>query len=356
MNKIFILLVLVFCCNILAGQQKEQAEKWVEEGIADHDKGDFAGAIRKYDQALQLDQDNLLALAEKAMSLLALQQYEESIGLCERALKLHPGAKSLGMVYVTAGNAYDGLKQTDKALEMYERGIIEFPDFYMLHFNKGITLTSMGRIDDAISCFEKSASLNPRHPGSQNALARTLLVKDRRIPALLVFGRFFVIEPQSNRAKENLQMLKDALGENVEQTGKKSVSVNIDASKLPREKTDGQVSANDFSSTDLILTMEAALDYDKKFKKHSEVEKFIRKMNTMCASLGEAKNGNHGFYWSYYVPYYLEMKEKNFIEVFSHIVFATSGDSDVDKWLKENEKDIDAFYAWSRAFVWSTGN
>ena len=347
-------MVFPLLCNTVFGQQKEEAEKLVDEGIAYHDKGDYDGAINKYDKALQLDKDNILALAEKAMTLLSLQKYNEAIENCLRAIEKHQGDKALKSVYVTYGNACDGLKKTDKSLEIYNEGIKLFPDFYQLYFNKGITLSSIKKYDEAIICFQKSASLNPKHASSQNALGRLLNATDKRIPALLAFSRFLVLEPQSKRSKENLGLLQGITKANVEKTGENSINININPATLSDTTADGKAKENSFSSTDLILSMDAALDYDKKNKKKTEVEQFIRKFETVCASLKETQVKNYGFYWDYYVPYFVEMKDKNFIETFAYIAFATSDYPDVEKWLKTHNKDIDNFYEWSSNFTWTT--
>ncbi len=354
MKKTIVLLVFPLLCNSLFGQQKEEAEILVDEGIAYHDKGDYEGAIDKYDKALKLDKDNLLALAEKAMSLLSLQKYDETIENCQRAIENHQGNEALKSVYVTYGNAYDGLKKTDKSLDIYDEGLKLFPDFYMLHFNKGITLSSIKKYDEAIICFQKSASLNPKHASSQNALGRLLNVTDKRIPALLAFSRFLILEPQTKRAKENLGLLEGIMKANVEQKGKNSINININPAILGDTTADGKAKENSFSSTDLILSMSAALDYDKKNKKKTEVEHFIRKFETVCASLKETRDKNYGFYWDFYVPYFVEMKDKNFLETFAYIAFATSDYPDVDMWLKAHKKEIDNFYEWSSNFTWTT--
>ena len=57
-----ILLSLLLSVSFCFAQNKVEAEKLVEEGIPYHDKGDFEGAINKYDKALELDKNNALAL------------------------------------------------------------------------------------------------------------------------------------------------------------------------------------------------------------------------------------------------------------------------------------------------------
>ncbi|NLL28664.1 MAG: tetratricopeptide repeat protein [Bacteroidales bacterium] len=356
MKKTILILVFPLLCNTLFGQQKEEAEKLVEEGIVYHDKGDYESAIDKYNKALELDKDNLFALAEKAASLFYLQKYDEAIENCERAIEKHQGEEALKLVYVTCGNTYDALKETSKSLDVYDEGLKLFPDFFLLHFNKGITLLNIERYDEAIICFQKSVSLNPQHASSQNALGRLLYVTEKRIPAILALSRFLILEPQTKRAKGNLELLQSIMKANVEKTGKNTINININPDMLGDTTADGRPNENSFAITDLILSMDAAYDYSKENKKKTEVEKFIRKFETICNSLKEAQDKNYGFYWDYYVPYFVEMKDKNFIETFAYIAFATSDYPDVNKWLKKHKKDINSFYEWSSNFAWKTNN
>lgn len=353
-KQIFFLVLSLLCNTYIFGQQKEEAEKLVGEGVALHDKGNYQGAIVKYDKALQLDSNNLYALAEKAMTLFFLEKFNDAIQACQTAIAKHPGDKELKTVYVTCGNAYDGLKKPDKAIEMYDEGIKLSPDFYQLHFNKGITLSGLGKNDEAILCFQKSASLNPKHASSQNALGRLLKLKGKRIPSLMAFSRFLILEPESDRAKENLVSLQQLIKGNAQQTGKKSITININPDMLGDTTADGKTKENCFSTTDLILSLDAALDYDKKNKNKSEVEQFIRKFETVCSSFKETKKDNYGFYWEYYAPYFIQMKEKNLCETFAYIAFASSDDPKVTKWIESHKSEITGFYEWSGNYAWIT--
>jgi len=340
-------------CNISFGQNKVEAEKLVDEGITYHDKGDYVGAISRYDKALELDNDNLFALAEKAFSLFSSQKYEESIKYCQRAIETHSGENGLKIVYVTFGNATDALKKTDESIEIYDEGIKQFPGYYQLYFNKGITLWGVKKYDDALLCFQTSAKLNPKHASSHNAIARLSKNTEKRISALLAYFRFFVLEPESNRAKENLESVRKLMKANVEETGKKTIKISISPDLLGDTTATGTPTENSFSTTDMILSMETALDFDKKNKKKTEAERLTMKVETMCASLKEIENNNHGFFWDYYVPYFIEMKDLKLIEPFSYIVLTSSTDPDVAKWLKSNKAEVDRFYEWSESFKWT---
>jgi tetratricopeptide (TPR) repeat protein len=338
--------------NISFGQNRVDAERLVSEGVNYHDKGDYEGAISKYDKALDLDKDNLLALSEKALSLMSLNKQEEAITYCQKAIATHPGDKSLKIVYVTYANAYDGLKKTDKSIEIYDEGIKQFPDFYQLYFNKGISLYSVKKYEEGMLCFQKSIKLNPKHPGSHNAIAAISNLNNKRIPALLAYARFLTLEPQSNRAKENLASMQKIINGNVEQTGKKSMTINISSDMLADTAVNGKPKENSFTTTDLILAFSSALDIDKKNKKKTDVEQFIRKFEIVCSSLKETSKNNFGFFWDYYVPYFVEMKNQNELETFAYIAFASSDDPKIAKWLKKHTKETDKFFEWSKSFEW----
>jgi tetratricopeptide (TPR) repeat protein len=353
MKKILLVLMLSSPCTILFAQQKDEADKIVEEqGIPLHDKGDYPGAIAKYDEALKLDADNLLALAEKAYSLVSMERYEESIQCCQKAIEKHAGDNNLRMVYVTYGNALDALDKPEKALEVYDEGIKQIPTFYQLYFNKGITLAGLEKYEEAIVCFQRAATYNPKHGSSNNALGRLLMGQNKRIPSILAYSRFLVLEPQSKRASENLTSLQKLMKANVEETGKKSVTINVSADMLKKASSEESIE-NNFATTDLILSMSAAMDYDKKYKDKTEVEQFIRKFESICSSLKEVQAKNHGFYWDYYVPYFVAMNDKKLIETFAYIAFASSAESDVSAWLGAHKNEIDQFYEWSESFAWT---
>jgi len=352
MKKAILLLLFPLWTSVAFAQQKEAAEKLVDEGTAYHDKGDYNGAVAKYDKALELDKDNLRALAEKAYTFVTLEKYDEAVVCCKQAIEKHPGDQDLKTLYVTYGNALDGLKQTDGSIAIYDEGIKQFPDFYQLYFNKGITLASVKKYDEGILCFQRSVALRPDHGSSNNALARLLDAQGKRIPSLLAYCRLLALEPQSNRAKEDLARVQTLMNGNVEETGKRSITVHISPDMLGDTTAEGKPQENSFTSTDLILSMDAALDHDKKNKKKTPVELFTRKFENVCASLKEGAQENSGFYWSYYVPYFTEMKDKDLVETFSYIAFASSDDPDVAKWLKANKSSIDKFYDWSNAFTW----
>lgn len=348
--------ILLFCLCIFSftqAQNKEAAEKLVSEGVVLHDNGDYDGAIAKYNKALENDEDNLLALAEIAMTYVTIGKYDVGITYCIRAIEKHKGQTGLENVYVSYGNALDLLKRTEEALKVYDEGIASYPTFYQLHFNKGISFTSIKKYEEAIACFEKSIRLQPNHPGSLNALARSLYLTNKKIPALLVYSRFMTLEPGSKRASENLAAMQELITGGAEKTGKNSVTINLDPNMFGDTTADGKNKENNFSSVELLLSLGASLNLsDKESKKKNEAKKFADSFESLCSSLATGKDENSGFYWEYFAPFFIEMMDKKQIETFSYIVFLTADDWKVSKWIKGHEKELTEFLVWSNDYKW----
>ncbi len=352
MKKLLFFLVAVFCISMINAQDKEGAELLVSEGVKLHDKGDYTGAIKKYDEALSLDKDNLLALAEKSLSLISAGRNEDCISCCRQAIETHPGAEDLKMVYVSMGTAYDELGRPKDAIIAYDEGIAVFPEYYLLQYNKGITYIGMEENEKSLECFYKSVMFNPRHASSHNAIARIMQFEGKRIPALLAYFRFLILEPEGLRAKENHEQLIALINSGVKKTGKKSVTISINMNMLGDTTEDGKPVENSFSMVDMLLSMDAALDSDKKNKKSTQIELFIRKAETMFSVMKESAGENSGFFWDYYVPYFVALKDAGYMEVFGNLIFISSGDEDALKWVEKNSKSIDNFYSWSASFDW----
>lgn len=352
MKKLFWVFALSIITVPVFSQQKEAAEKLVSEGVALHDKGEYDKALAKYEKALSLDKDNVLALAEKALTLHAAQRNEEAIETARRAIETNPESESLKTIYATLGNSLDDLKKSQEAIEAYNEGIKKFPNYHQLYFEKGVALSRMKDYDEALLSFNKAVMLNPKHAGSHNAIARILYSKNKKVPALLALSRFFVLEPEGNRAKSNVELLQKIMQGDAEQTGKKSVTISINSDMLGDTLPNGKPTENSFKSTELILALGAALNFDKKSAKLNEAEKFRNAFKTVCASLKETQKDNYGFYWDYYVPYFVQMYDNDLLEPFAYLAFASSDDASVAKWVKANDDKLRNFYAWSSKYKW----
>lgn len=345
MKRIYFLLLLISA--ITSAQNPEVARDLVLEGVALYDEGKYTQAISKYDDALKVDKDNFLALSEKAMTLVATRDYSESIKICKKVLKLYPN-EELSMLYVTYGNATDLSHDSKKAIKIYDEGIQKYPNQYQLYFNKGIALTALGENEKAKEAIQSASVLKPNHPGSFNALA--ILNENNRIAAIMAACRFLSLDNKSARANDNINYLLNLMNKGISKSSNNSVSISLDSNLF--SNSDSKKNPNNFSATEMILSLSAGLDDDEVFKNDTNVDKFSRKLSVLFGSLNETKENQSGYYWEYLAPYFIDMKKQDLVNTFANIAFAAKNDKEAMKFLKENKEKVDAFYKWSNSFQW----
>lgn len=349
---------LLFICSILltgisfAQLNTSNSSTLIKEGTSLHDQGKYEAAIKKYNQVLLSDKDNLLALAEKAYSLMALQEYSQAISACKKALKLSSNSPALELVYTTYGNALDLSGKPKNAVKIYNKGLKAFPDFYSLYYNKGVTLSGLNNIDGAIEAFENSATANPSHSSSFLALGRMLEMQKKNIPAFLSYLRFHIIEPDSKRAKENFKIVQNLVFSNVKKTGENSISINIPVSAVADLENKKKKPENSFRSIELILSMQSALDLGENTENKTEVERFEEKISSMFEVMEESKKENSGFYWEFVAPYFMKLHKENFEKIVAYLVFSNQDEPEINDWISNNNGKILDFYEWSNEYKW----
>lgn len=342
---------LLFLSITVAAQNTKYSQLIVE--AADFQKeGRFGAAIKKYDEILLADNKNVNAWAEKAYSQVGLKEYKKAITTCKKALKIESSdTKSIKLVYTTYGNALDLEGHPKSALKMYNKGLTRFPEFYSLHYNKGVTLGGMNDFGGAIAAFQHSVQSRPSHAASFLALGRMLEFKKRNISALLCYMRFHTIEPDSERAKENLKKVKDLMFSNVKKTSNDTLISNRSTSGLV-ELGGEENPENSFQSVELILSMQSALDLGNNKGKKTEVERFEEKLNSIFSIMEDTKDENLGFYWDFLVPYFIELHQNEYEKVLAHLLYSNQDDFEVNEYLNNNEDSVRGFYDWSGTFEW----
>jgi tetratricopeptide (TPR) repeat protein len=342
--------LLCFISSFLCSWSQTDAATAIKEGVALHDKGDYNGAIEKYDIALKIDGSNDQAMYEKSLSLMVLKKYSDAEDLLKLILKKSKNPEYRRLAYVNYGTIKDYQGVPDQSINVYNRGIKEFPESYLLHFNKGITLNGLGKKEEAIVSFKNSVSLNPLHTSSHHALA-WLTESENRIPRLLSLFSFLLITSHGERATKNANELNRLLTQNITKNEDGNVTINISADMLDPKKTRKE---DNFSSADLVMSL---LFDDPKVEDSlglkTVADKLSYKMQRIVNVLGETNEKSKGFFKNFYVPMMLEMKQKEFVTTACYIVLSSTNDPQVTNWLNENTEKTESFYAWFKNYQWN---
>jgi tetratricopeptide (TPR) repeat protein len=351
-------LLVALCCAAAAAQQlpdpkltpqpsTDSQTAAIREGVALHDRGDYDGAIRKYEGVLAENPSNVLALYEMSYSYSAKRDYNKSIELATRGAQYQ--SDQLAGFYVLIGNDLDILGQTDKAIEVYKRGLKLFPSNGALHFNLGVAYKNAGRLDDAKKSLKTSLTINPQHPGSNLLLAALFYNMGYRTPALLAAARFLALEPKGERAATALKIVREVLGGGATPGSKPNeITINVD---MNAKKDEG-----DFAGIDMFLGLAAAVDMsDKdKGKPKTEAERLVGQFDSLITMIGEqeAKRKQTTFVFQYYVPYFEEMKRRGLVEAFVYNALQSTGLPGVREWIDANSGHVMQFLLWNKNYQW----
>lgn len=346
--KKYIFIAFFTISHLFVFSQSDKAKTLVNEGVALHDKGEFESALKKYDEAIAADAAYVTAFYEKSFTLYAMKKLEECIDLSKQIIKQFPDNEILKGVYVQYGSSLDDLGEPEKAIKIYNEGLKKFPDYFLLHFNKGVTYSVMKDYDKSYASYQDALIANPLHASSYYRVAE-LLQSSNHIPAMLAGIMHLIIEPQSKRSANTFNDIKKLMYGSVKKTGDNNVTITMDAGMFDTKKTKKQ--PDNFRTQEMIFTFSSALDKDSVMNTitKTEIEKFDLKLQLLINSLTE--NGK-GFFSERYVPFFKKMKEDNFTMIVSRLVFANTDDERNAAWLKVNPEKVEEFYKWLNAYKW----
>ena len=344
LSIVFLSILHFFCFS-----QTDIAKKLVSEGVLLHDKGEYDNALQKYDSAIAADALFIDAFYEKSFTLYAIKKYEACIDLSKQIIHQFPDNALLKSVYVQYGSSLDDLGKGAEAIKVYNEGLKKFPDYFLLLFNKGITYTVMHDDEKAYACYQDALIANPLHASSYFRVA-ALLKSGNYIPAMLACIMQLIIEPKGDRAVTSFNELKELIYSNVKKTGDNNVTISLDASMFDTKKTKKQ--PDNFHMQEMLFSLSTALDKDSVMNSitKTDIEKFDLKFQLMINSLSENEKG---FFKERYVPFFKKLKENNFTNIVSRLVFANTKDETNAAWLQVHTDKTEEFYAWVREYKWA---
>jgi tetratricopeptide (TPR) repeat protein len=357
------ILPFIFCfvIAIASGQNPERTpseshdpESLIKEGIRFHDSGDYEKAVQKYLAAIALDPKNATAYYEAAFSYHTKRDYENALKMAEKAIELGSG-ETRKMAVVVKGSVLDDMGRREDSAKWYDKATKDYPDFYLLWFNYGVTLTALKRFDEAESAYIKGLGYRLNHPGSNLQLGKLKDMENAKAPAALCYYFFLLLEPNTARSKDAATNLRKLLYGNPADTSKKALTINISADALADD--------NPLSSAELFFGLLAATgeEIDKTVgTKRTTQQRFVNDTDRYFGMLSELKakqpassgkkkkkgKSQPDFYFETYVPFFSDLKAADHVEAFCYHIMKNVGDPEVASWTSANEDKLNRFYTW----------
>ena len=156
--SLFIVLSLAMC-----GKQ-EAAEEHFQRGNELSLSGDFEEAIAEYEQALEIEPENIDLMSNLGVAYYNLGQLDKAIEQYSRAIEIAPNDpdihSNLAAAYVQKYQVSGALEQLERALEEYQKAVELNPTLAQAFFGLGVVYALLGRNDDAIQAFEEFQGLD----------------------------------------------------------------------------------------------------------------------------------------------------------------------------------------------------
>lgn len=156
--SLFIALSLTMC-----GKQ-EAAEEHFKRGNELSLSGDFEEAIVEYEQALEIEPENVDLMSNLGVAYYNLGQLDKAIEQYSQALEIAPNDpdihSNLAAAYVQEYQLSGALERLESALEEYQKAVELNPTLAQAFFGLGVVYALLGRNEDAIQAFEEFQALD----------------------------------------------------------------------------------------------------------------------------------------------------------------------------------------------------
>jgi tetratricopeptide (TPR) repeat protein len=324
----------------------------VEAGIKLHDAGKYDEAIAQYEAVLKQSPSNMTALYELSFSFAANKEYEKSLAAATRGTEYQ--SELLAMFYDLIGGAYVSMGEAQKAIDAYQRGIQIVPDASMLYYNMAVTYwESLKNQDEARRALEQAVALDPAQPEFHLMLGQVFQTGGYATPALLAFSTYLVQEPTGPRALAAYGFWRAILRGGLE-TGQASPSPDGQMRTPPAapRAAPAKVDEGDFRQFEAAIASSQQTVIAEMDRGADELPTFLAHMNRLMTQLADRPADRTSFVGTYYLPFFLEMKAKNFIEPFVYWSMQRAPVSGVREWITAHQSQMREFVAWSRNYNW----
>ena len=154
----------------------DEVEVYAARGFAYVALGEFEPGIADYDTAIELEPEDPTLYNDRGFAYAELGKYERAIVDYNQAIEMAPHHDSVDYTYNNRGFAYGNLEKYEQAFRDFERAIELNPDNAWIYYNRALIRIDTGQSTKAIPDLELSLLLeNPPLDPKRRAKAEELL-------------------------------------------------------------------------------------------------------------------------------------------------------------------------------------
>jgi len=132
-------------------------EDYYSRGVDLFYKKKYEGALKAFDNALELKPDSADIWYNKGVVLSELNRHEDALKAYDKALELKP---DFADTWYNKGNACAKLNHPEDALKAYDKALELGPDFADAWYNKGCQYIKLNDKQRALSCLKKATNID----------------------------------------------------------------------------------------------------------------------------------------------------------------------------------------------------
>lgn len=328
----------------------------IRAGVEFHDKGQYDQAIANYQEVLAASPLNVTAMFEMAFSQLAKGDFDKSLATARKGAEFK--SELLPMFYDVMASSLDSKGQPQLAVEVYRKGIALVPGASQLYYNMAVTYReSLKKPNDARLALQQAAAIEPQHPGVQLLLGQIYQSSGYTTPAFLALSTFLVLDPGGNQALPGYGLWRAVLKGGVDPIQNRAMSGTPTSNRAaamggtrPAVKTD----EGDYAAVDARFGPTHDAFMRQLDSGTPEIQALVAQVDQVLGVLPKQPAGPAAtsFVHTHYVPFFIALKQRNFVEPFVYWASQRAPVPGVTDWLKANEPRVREFLDWASKYSW----
>ncbi len=177
-------------------------------GTAAYMRGDFAGALESYQQAVALNPNDATALNNLGQALVRVGRAMEALQYFERAAVISPTEWTPRF---NLAHAYGEMGDWTHAVTEYERAVELFPEDYVTHYNLALAFHKAGREEPAVAEYRRAIELAPGEASFRLSLGISYERLQRPIDAAAAYEEYLDLAPDAadaSKVKARIETLR----------------------------------------------------------------------------------------------------------------------------------------------------
>ena len=334
------LLCLFIVCSLQASYaqtNKELAATKLKKAIKLEDEdGKYDEALVLILEAQKLDPENYTYPFELAYTYNAKKEYQKAIDYLLPLLK-HKDVSD--ETYQSLGNNYDYLEQPTKAIDMYQKGLLLYPNSGRLYTEMGNMYLIDEKLTQALEYYKKSIKLDPEYAPPYYRVAKLYLNGKEEEVWGMIYGEIFMnLERNSNHTAEVSKLLYDTYKSEItfSATGQVGVSFSKSTTIAPNQVVNGRSPFPMIYQQGLMTGSSTEREID--INSLSRIRATLLGYYSMLDAQAPIKN--------VLFDYQTKVKNAGHLDAYSHWILMKGDENAFNTWQVNNRTKWDAFITW----------